>query len=186
MRRLKIPISLIWAVVVISGVLGVFILTKMLLKTILAYSRVFNLSWMVISLDYPLVLVIFLFGYFIGLFSITLWLELYNKESFSQDFNFFSKGSSVILVVCFMRLGGIPPTVGFVGKICVLRVILEAWSFYLGLYLILCSLPVVYRYIIIREGALFKKFNKLIRGVKFSFRMRGPIVLIMSPILFFF
>nr|ATN95407.1 NADH dehydrogenase subunit 2 [Calanus finmarchicus] len=116
------------------------------INKILALSSMVNLSWLLLSVQHSLKLLFSFFViYTILLMSVVAVCSKHGAASFSGLINlsFLDKGA---IVFVFMSLGGIPPLLGFLGKLLVLKSSLQYFNFSLILVLVYGSLLVLYTY----------------------------------------
>ena len=80
------------------------------------------------------------------LLGIYIFYNKYYYNIFTQinRINYFDK---ILIVLIFMSLGGIPPILGFLRKLMVLKIILIYENIMLFLIIIFCSLILLYHYI---------------------------------------
>jgi len=116
------------------------------INKILALSSMVNLRWLLLSVQHSLKLLFrFFVIYTILLISVVAVCSKHGAASFRGLINlrFLDKGA---IVFVFMSLGGIPPLLGFLGKLLVLKSSLQYFNFSLILVLVYGSLLVLYTY----------------------------------------
>ena len=98
------------------------------------------------------------------LLGIYIFYNKYYYNIFTQinRINYFDK---ILIVLIFMSLGGIPPILGFLRKLMVLKIILIYENIMLFLIIIFCSLILLYHYI-----SRIYFFLTLIPLIKLGFR----------------
>ncbi len=119
------------------------------IRKILAYSSIYNLSWIfrgVILINY-IWLVYFL------IYSLSLFLTCYlfwtnNMNYLNQIFILFNnKITSLMLIVIFISIGGLPPFLGFFPKFMMIYCLLINKMYFLCLILVITALLVLFYYL---------------------------------------
>nr|YP_009590071.1 NADH dehydrogenase subunit 2 [Magicicada tredecim]AWV83536.1 NADH dehydrogenase subunit 2 [Magicicada tredecim]AWV83549.1 NADH dehydrogenase subunit 2 [Magicicada tredecim]AWV83562.1 NADH dehydrogenase subunit 2 [Magicicada tredecim]AWV83575.1 NADH dehydrogenase subunit 2 [Magicicada tredecim]AWV83588.1 NADH dehydrogenase subunit 2 [Magicicada tredecim] len=119
------------------------------IRKILAYSSIYNLSWIfsgVMLMNY-MWLVYFL------IYSLSLFLTCYlfwtnNMNYLNQIFILFNnKITSLMLMVIFMSMGGLPPFLGFFPKFMMIYCLLINKMYFLCLILVMTALLVLFYYL---------------------------------------
>jgi len=144
---------------------------RLVLKTtdvnfLLAFSSVFNLSWIIaLSQNFSLVL-LFLMAYGLSLWPLVCLIESCTKLN---NYSFIKQRISATLLFRLFSFGliGVPPSITFFAKIRALGFILSRGSYTLGLRLLLFSAFFIYAYArLVLEGLSLRKA----RGPLVSFR----------------
>ena len=101
------------------------------------------------------------------LLGIYIFYNKYYYNIFTQinRINYFDK---ILIVLIFMSLGGIPPILGFLRKLMVLKIILIYENIMLFLIIIFCSLILLYHYI-----SRIYFFLTFIPLLKFNFNVKN-------------
>ena len=113
----------------------------------LALSSLGNILWLISRniLSIKLIL-LFIIIYIYILLGIYIFYNIYYYNIFTQinRINYFDK---IIIILIFMSLGGIPPILGFLRKLLVLKIIFIYENIFLFLLIIFSSLILLYHYI---------------------------------------
>ena len=125
-----------------------FILSRVInLNKLLALSSLGNILWLISSniLSIKLML-LFIIIYIYILLGIYIFYNIYYYNMFIQinRINFFDK---IIIIILFISLGGIPPLLGFLRKLVILKIIFIYENIFLFLLIIFSSLILLYHYI---------------------------------------
>lgn len=101
--------------IIISAFLGaISIINKKNLKEILAYSSIFNLSWILLAISVRTkIFVLFTLIYWISVFFAT-WTIKRTEVVFLEDMN--EKINKWVTILLIANLAGLPPLVGFIAK----------------------------------------------------------------------
>ena len=126
----------------------VFILSRVInLNKLLALSSLGNILWLISRniLSIKLIL-LFILIYIYILLGIYIFYNIYYFNMFIQinRINLFDK---IIIVIVFISLGGIPPMLGFLRKLLILKIIFIYENIFLFLIIIFSSLILLYHYI---------------------------------------
>ena len=126
----------------------VFILSRVInLNKLLALSSLGNILWLISRniLSIKLIL-LFILIYIYILLGIYIFYNIYYFNIFMQinRINLFDK---IIIVIVFISLGGIPPMLGFLRKLLILKIIFIYENIFLFLIIIFSSLILLYHYI---------------------------------------
>ena len=135
------------------------------LNKLLALSSLGNILWLISRNILSLKLIfLFIIIYIHILLGIYIFYNKYYYNIFTQinRINYFDK---ILIVLIFMSLGGIPPILGFLRKLMVLKIILIYENIMLFLIIIFCSLILLYHYI-----SRIYFFLTLIPLIKLGFR----------------
>lgn len=179
-------------ILLICGVLSVIVgsilaLYEIKLKKLFAYSSIVHMGYIVIALGLGSKLgVIISFYYFfiyiiitIYIFSIFLIVRLSNNSTFKNitDFVYLKNHNKLLAlfaIVALLSLAGIPPLIGFYGKLFVFYLLIHNGNYYLCMFLVLLSILSSIYYI------------RLIRFIFFDDRKYEPMVFIktQSPYLY--
>lgn len=136
---LRILLTIIFILLILSSVIN--------LNKLLALSSLGNILWL-ISRNILSIKLIFLFIiiYIYILLGIYIFYNMYYYNIFMQinRINFFDK---IIIILLFISLGGIPPILGFLRKLLILKIIFIYENIFLFLLIIFSSLILLYHYI---------------------------------------
>ena len=126
----------------------VFILSRVInLNKLLALSSLGNILWLISRniLSIKLIL-LFILIYIYILLGIYIFYNIYYFNIFMQinRINLFDK---IIIVIVFISLGGMPPMLGFLRKLLILKIIFIYENIFLFLIIIFSSLILLYHYI---------------------------------------
>ena len=136
---LRILLTIIFILLILSSVIN--------LNKLLALSSLGNILWL-ISRNILSIKLIFLFIiiYIYILLGIYIFYNMYYYNIFLQinRINFFDK---IIIILLFISLGGIPPILGFLRKLLILKIIFIYENIFLFLLIIFSSLILLYHYI---------------------------------------
>nr|ADB43174.1 NADH dehydrogenase subunit 2 [Calanus sinicus] len=114
---------------------------------VLALSSMVNLGWFFVSVQCSLKAFFSYFSiYAFLLFGVVSLCSKYSPTTFSS-LNNMGMGDGAVLIFTFMSLGGLPPLLGFLGKLLVLKTTLIHMSLSLTLLLVYTSLMVLNIYI---------------------------------------
>ena len=136
---LRILLTIIFILLILSSVIN--------LNKLLALSSLGNILWL-ISRNILSIKLIFLFIiiYIYILLGIYIFYSMYYYNIFMQinRINFFDK---IIIILLFISLGGMPPILGFLRKLLILKIIFIYENIFLFLLIIFSSLILLYHYI---------------------------------------
>ena len=136
---LRIFLTIIFILLILSRVVN--------LNKLLALSSLGNILWLISRniLSIKLIL-IFIIIYIYMLLGIYIFYNIYHYNIFIQinRINFFDK---IIIILLFISLGGIPPILGFLRKLLILKIIFIYENIFLFLLIIFSSLVLLYHYI---------------------------------------
>jgi NADH:ubiquinone oxidoreductase subunit 2 (subunit N) len=144
------------AVVLPSLIIGLLVFRQVLLKRILAYSRIFNLSIMIIITEDQISLAYFFMFYFITIIGVTSLLKAISLSRLNTT----SGGPSSCIVASLAllaRLMGLPPFVGFWVKLIVLKRLLAISRHLLIFALLFSSLFFMVMYVYIARAMIILK-----------------------------
>jgi len=136
---LRILLTIIFILLILSSVIN--------LNKLLALSSLGNILWL-ISRNILSIKLIFLFIiiYIYILLGIYIFYSMYYYNIFMQinRINFFDK---IIIILLFISLGGMPPILGFLRKLLILKIIFIYENIFICLLIIFSSLILLYHYI---------------------------------------
>lgn len=134
-----------WFVIIIRLIIGIYgSMNQSDLKQLIAYSSVHHLGWIIILiLGKEFVWIIYLLIYSIILYTVFIVLARDNIINFSI---LFCSKYKVIFMLSILRIGGIPPILGFFLKWLALELIIRIRKIYM-LFLVIVSVIILYVYI---------------------------------------
>jgi len=129
-----VSISLLWTIININNLLGI--------------SSLININWILIrsQINFNLV-ILFIVVYFYLLLGLVLIFNKNNAKRFTQGLNKISAWDKVIIVLLFISLGGLPPFLGFLIKLIVIKFIIIKNNILLIILLIFISLMLLFHYL---------------------------------------
>ena len=148
LNNIYISYNLFYIRVFITILFILFILSRVInLNKLLALSSLGNILWLISSNILSIkLLLLFIFIYIYLLLGIYIFYNIYYFNIFTQinRINFFDK---IIIILVFISLGGIPPILGFLRKLLILKIIFIYENIILFLLIIFSSLVLLYHYI---------------------------------------
>lgn len=162
------------------------------IRKILAYSSIYNLSWIfrgIIMINY-----IWLVYFLIYLFSLFLTCYLFkinNINYLNQIFTLFNnKIDSFILIIIFISIGGLPPFLGFFPKFIIIYCLLIDKIYFLCLILVITALLVLFYYLrivitgLLLNNVILKLFIFKLNNIFYIINLVliGLIIIILSNI----
>nr|AWV83419.1 NADH dehydrogenase subunit 2 [Aleeta curvicosta] len=127
------------------------------IRKILAYSSIYNLSWIfsgIMMMNY--MWLVYFLVYLFSLFLTCYLFKMNNMNYLNQVFTLFNnKISSLMLMIVFMSMGGMPPFLGFFPKFMMIYCLLYNKMYFLCLILVMTALLVLFYYLrIVMTGLL--------------------------------
>ena len=166
LNNIYINFNLLYFRIIITIIFILFILSSVInLNKLLALSSLGNILWLISRNILSLKLILlFIFIYIYILLGIYIFYNIYYYNIFIQinRINFFDK---IIIIMVFMSLGGIPPMLGFLRKLLILKIIFIYENMFLFLIIIFSALILLYHYI-----SRIYFFLTLIPLIKLGFR----------------
>ena len=148
LNNIYINFNLLYFRIIITIIFILFILSRVInLNKLLALSSLGNILWLISRNILSLKLILlFIFIYIYILLGIYIFYNIYYYNIFIQinRINFFDK---IIIIIVFMSLGGIPPMLGFLRKLLILKMIFIYENMFLFLIIIFSALILLYHYI---------------------------------------
>ena len=115
---------------------------------LLAISSIININWILIRTQISFKLVfLFIFIYLHLLLGLVLILNKNNSKTFIQRTNKIGTLDKVGIILIFMSLGGLPPLLGFLIKLVILKFILLKNNIILAIVLVFLSLILLFHYL---------------------------------------
>lgn len=150
------------------GVRGVFLRNN--LKSLLTYSSLFSLSLILRVIRRTILIIFFLIVYSLNLYILVLALK--NNFLFQRNrlfLKFICPVSTMTFFFCLLSMGGLPPIIGFFGKIYVITQLLS-FNFVLAFFLLASSSFLLYLYLrlcfsswkIFSARRVFRSFEKIL------------------------
>nr|YP_009131215.1 NADH dehydrogenase subunit 2 [Cyanoplax caverna]AIA77064.1 NADH dehydrogenase subunit 2 [Cyanoplax caverna] len=129
-------------------------------RSMIAYSSIIHTGWM-LSIAKVSLLISYLYFFLYFMIVMFLIILLLNKEastmtSFSNVF-FWDFSSRLYFVFILLSLGGLPPFLGFFGKLLVFMFLTSVGKFTVGVILILGSILSLYYYLVLGFSLLLSK-----------------------------
>nr|WRK21492.1 NADH dehydrogenase subunit 2 [Nionia sp.] len=154
--------------IVISLMVGsIFGINQSSTRKILAYSSIFNLSFMLSVIETNLIWMTYLFIYSFILSILLFFLKQLNICYINQIIlNEFSTWLKMSLLICFLSLGGMPPMLGFLNKLMILEMMLMKNEVLLLTLMIMSSLLIIFLYIRMIYSSIMM-FSSLMKWEKF-------------------
>nr|YP_009469866.1 NADH dehydrogenase subunit 2 [Matsumurasca onukii]AVF91589.1 NADH dehydrogenase subunit 2 [Matsumurasca onukii] len=129
----------------IGSVMG---LNQNSLRKVLAYSSIFNMSFILSCLFFNYVWMFYLMFYSFILFMMVYSLIIFNLNYINQFvFNNFSIFNKFTLFINLLSMGGMPPLLGFLIKLFILELMLFMNFYFISFAMILMSLLIMFFYI---------------------------------------
>jgi len=148
LNNIYINFNLFYFRIIITIIFILFILSSVInLNKLLALSSLGNILWLISRNILSLKLILlFIFIYIYILLGIYIFYNTYYYNIFIQinRINFFDK---IIIIIVFMSLGGIPPMLGFLRKLLILKMIFIYENMFLFLIIVFSALILLYHYI---------------------------------------
>ena len=148
LSNLNIGNSLIIFFLLITSLFVVLIIPRVMnLTKILAISSLTNLNWFIISSQISAKIIIIYFRiYFILILRIVF---IYNNNGTNSliQMNNINNFDKIILIFILISLGGLPPFLGFLSKVLVLKLAIYIFNYIFLLIIIYTSLIILYCYI---------------------------------------
>nr|QZZ18284.1 NADH dehydrogenase subunit 2 [Empoasca serrata] len=117
-------------------------------RSILGYSSIFNMGFILSCLLFNYIWLFYLFFYSVILFSLIYWLNLFNINYMNQFIlNMYNPFINFVLLTSLLSMGGLPPFLGFMIKLIVLEFTLYLNFYLISFLMIISSLMVMYYYI---------------------------------------
>ena len=148
LNNIYINYLLFYLSIIITIIFIIFILSSVInLNKLLAISSLGNILWLISRNILSLKLIfLFIFIYIYLLLGIYIFYNIYYYNIFIQinRINYFDK---IIIVIVFISLGGIPPILGFLRKLLILKIIFIYENIFLFMLIIFSALILLYHYI---------------------------------------
>nr|YP_009907543.1 NADH dehydrogenase subunit 2 [Bothrogonia yunana]QLI54100.1 NADH dehydrogenase subunit 2 [Bothrogonia yunana] len=117
------------------------------LRKMLGYSSIYNMAYMCSCIKMVSVWSMFMINYAIVVTSVIMVFLKMNVFYFNQMMvNSFKKSMNISIWLLMLSLGGVPPMMGFLGKLMVLEYLISINQFLLTAMMIISSLPVMFYY----------------------------------------
>ena len=148
LNNIYVNYLLFYLSIIITIIFIIFILSSVInLNKLLAISSLGNILWLISRNILSLKLILlFIFIYIYLLLGIYIFYNIYYYNMFIQinRINYFDK---IIIVIVFISLGGIPPILGFLRKLLILKIIFIYENIFLFILIIFSALILLYHYI---------------------------------------
>nr|YP_010610863.1 NADH dehydrogenase subunit 2 [Idiocerus consimilis]WAP91684.1 NADH dehydrogenase subunit 2 [Idiocerus consimilis] len=143
--NMNLNLSLVISLTLIVG--SVFGLNQNSVRKILAYSSIFNMGFMLYSISNLSLWLLYFVIYSLNLFMLTLILMLNNVNYLNQlIINKVELKSKLSIWILMLSSGGMPPMMGFMGKLIVIELSILFNDWLISLLMILTSLLVMFYY----------------------------------------
>nr|YP_009732575.1 NADH dehydrogenase subunit 2 [Idiocerus salicis]QHS71294.1 NADH dehydrogenase subunit 2 [Idiocerus salicis] len=143
--NMNLNLSLVISLTLIVG--SVFGLNQNSVRKILAYSSIFNMGFMLYSIKNLSLWLLYFIIYSLNLFMLTLILMLNNVNYLNQlIINKVELKSKLSIWILMLSSGGMPPMMGFMGKLVVIELSILFNDWLISLLMILTSLLVMFYY----------------------------------------
>nr|YP_010996505.1 NADH dehydrogenase subunit 2 [Concaveplana hamulusa]WPC85247.1 NADH dehydrogenase subunit 2 [Concaveplana hamulusa] len=156
------------------------------IRKMLAYSSIYNLGFIFSVVYLNSMWSVYLFMYMTVLLTVILLMKFMNINYLNQLLlNNFDQKNKVILWICMLSMGGMPPMLGFLNKIIIFEVMILHEYYFTLLIMILSSLMVMFFYIrislisVVNFSATFKWNFFLSSPMNYSL---GMINLLLFPV----
>jgi len=137
LNNIYINFNLLYFRIIITIIFILFILSSVInLNKLLALSSLGNILWL-ISRNILSLKLILLFIFIYNIYYYNIFIQI-------NRINFFDK---IIIIIVFMSLGGMPPMLGFLRKLLILKIIFIYENMFLFLIIIFSALILLYHYI---------------------------------------
>nr|QTC08175.1 NADH dehydrogenase subunit 2 [Parachauliodes rastellus] len=164
-------IYIITLISLMAGAIGGF--NQLNLRSLMAYSSISHLGWMLISMIYSETLWIMYFMLYVTISSIMVMFffnySLFHlNQIYSMNFNPYMK---FMMLTNMLSLGGLPPFLGFLPKLLVINLLAKFKMFLMIFFMVMLTLITLFYYIRITYTAFmlmypsltwFKNYNKYI------------------------
>lgn len=131
----------------LMSVYGIF--NTNLIKVLIGYSSIFSLAWILSRENFYFVMLYLIF-YFLNLLALSSFLEFSNNNLISDIKDESRRIKKFGVILRFLRMAGIPPLTGFLGKIYIIWELIFNSNFLLLLILLASSLFVLFLYLRLR------------------------------------
>nr|QTC08123.1 NADH dehydrogenase subunit 2 [Parachauliodes buchi] len=143
------------------GAIGGF--NQLNLRSLMAYSSISHLGWMLISMIYSETLWIMYYLFYVILSSIiVLFFYQYSlfhmNQIYSMNFNPYLK---FLMLTNMLSLGGLPPFLGFLPKLLVINLLAKFKLFFLIFFMVMLTLITLFYYIRITYTAFMLMYPSL-------------------------
>nr|QTZ18955.1 NADH dehydrogenase subunit 2 [Azana sp. WQY005] len=142
------------------------------LQKMLAYSSIFNISWMITAMMFnellwKLYFIIYSFLMFLMIMIFNLYNIFFLNQMFSLFIYFFNL--KFLFLINLLSMGGLPPFMGFFSKWMVIQSLMNFNQFFLIFILIITSMIVLYYYLRITYSAFMLNYNQSNWNLKMNF-----------------
>nr|QBZ38199.1 NADH dehydrogenase subunit 2 [Mahmutkashgaria sulcatus] len=178
LKMMIMPLTLNLIVGATSG------LNQLSLKKMMAFSSIFNLSWMIPSfLISKKIMLTFLSMYFLLNFKI---MKLFKKNNlmFKNQLIYLNIKTKIKMNILFLSISGLPPLTGFFPKLMILNELVKN-SLWLSTMMILTSLTSIYMYIQMNTSNFTNFFVKKKNNKFFIMKTFSKINLLVFPLMLY-
>nr|WRQ18251.1 NADH dehydrogenase subunit 2 [Nandigallia matai] len=128
---------------VIGSMMGI---TQNSIRKILGYSSIFNMGFMLTSINKNSIWMSFMLTYSTTLLMTILLMTKYKMFYINQVMSNDSLTSKLNIWIIMLSLGGLPPMIGFMGKFMIIQTMMENMEMLISLTMILTSIFTMYFY----------------------------------------
>nr|YP_010727934.1 NADH dehydrogenase subunit 2 [Bothrogonia tibetana]WDZ68115.1 NADH dehydrogenase subunit 2 [Bothrogonia tibetana] len=134
--------------IIISLIVGaIWGINQNSVRKMLGYSSIYNMAYMCSCIKMISIWSVFMINYTIVITSVLLMFMKLNIYYFNQLMvNSFKKSMNISIWLLMLSLGGMPPMMGFLGKLMVLEYLISINQFMLTALMVVSSLPVMFYY----------------------------------------
>nr|QTC08110.1 NADH dehydrogenase subunit 2 [Parachauliodes asahinai] len=145
----------------IVGAIGGF--NQLNLRSLMAYSSISHLGWMLISMIYSETLWISYYLFYVLLSSImVLFLSNYSlfhmNQIYSMNFNPYMK---FLMLTNMLSLGGLPPFLGFLPKLLVINLLVKFKMYFMIFFMVMLTLITLFYYMRVTYTAFMLMYPSL-------------------------
>lgn len=183
--------NLLFLFILIRGIFRIiFLINQIFLKKIFAYSSINHICWIIISILYrELLWLLYFFIYFLINFYLII---IFNKFKINYIIDIFIYINNYylkfILLIFILRLGGIPPFLGFIMKWYVIYYLIFNFNYFFIILIIFFSLVILYYYLQINFNLMIINYLILKLNLnnfnKFNYIYEYKLILIIFLIIY--
>nr|QTC08227.1 NADH dehydrogenase subunit 2 [Nigronia serricornis] len=156
--------SYIYFITMISLTIGAIGgLNQLNLRSLMAYSSISHLGWMLISMIYSEIMWMTYYCFYVILSAIiVLFFSMFSmyhlNQIYSMNFNPYIK---FMMLTNMLSLGGLPPFLGFLPKLLIINLLTEFKMFFLIFFMVMLTLITLFYYIRITYSAFMLMYPSL-------------------------
>ena len=144
-----------WLLIALRRLVGALgAIAQIYLKTLIVYSSIFNLGWLVSTCEAPEVRLRYLGLYSIGLYFFCLVFRGRQRSASKAGVAIPRERQKGLVAIRLIRMGGVPPFIGFAGKLLVFSWLVGNGGEGIATLLLLSSIFIlfIYRRVILERG----------------------------------